>query len=545
MKTGKYFLRFAAGLLIWSFFRCGLTVADPEQMLSPAIMINSQTFIQNMSLISEQPFIDPLAPLADKIKDSRRVFHEQNNNNEDFSLWPKFFLKNVLSSGTDNLKAIMRELIQWMDSDSFKQMGDLERLGHIEDMSRELTPFERILFYEGVYFVEPAGSDLGFNINTKRDWGVLYFYKKTLFAHGAVRYGGASLELTFGDDLARRDLLKIKHVHYYAYMKRLADVYAENPGKFLIIPNDQLLALATYTNKNFMPQSLNFYLVKVGGFMPEYEAPDGKEKQLQLEYLSQLENGLHISFKDAMQIVNAFDLNRDIPAEEEQYLNQAYKQNYPSREISNHRIRSRDILSLPKDKIKMIDDEKYPVEVKDKIVVDNLGYCSGAVFSSRGRMWFRRYGENPYIMEALEKDFGADNADEIFNNDTRVVLMSTGYGSWRWVLDDVKLRLVKAGLREENILILDSGSKPDLDGIGIYLSLDKQVIIFKKNHGQGIFEVVRFTDNLKDFHAPLILSRFDVEDLALEKQSNIPVLKDMKTWELSLAQEVRSIEHSI
>lgn len=334
MKIAQYFSRFAAALLIWSFLHCGIAVSLPEHMLSPAIMINSPTFVQDMSRISEQPFIDPLASLSDKIKASRRVFYGQNNNSEDFSLWPKFFLKNVLNPGTDNLREVMQELIQWMDSESFKQLGDLERLGYIEDMSRKLTPFERILFYEAVYYIEPDSADQGFNVSTKRDWGVLYFYNKILFAHGAVHSGSKLLELTFGDDLARRDLPKIKHVHFYAYMKRLVDIYIGNPEKFLIITNDQLLALATYTNEDFLPQSLNFYLVKVGGFLPEYSAPDGLARELQLEYLSQLERGNKLSYDEALKIVSTFSLSRDLPLEQEQYLKQAYKQNYPSPVVS-------------------------------------------------------------------------------------------------------------------------------------------------------------------------------------------------------------------
>ena len=409
-----------------------------------------------------------------------------------------------------------------MDSEAFKGMGDIERLEYIESLSRVLSPFEKMLFYEGVYFVWPGSNYLGFNINIKQDWGILYFYGTTLFAHGLSHEWKDTIELTFGDDLKNRNLEKIKHVHFYSYMKKIVEAYTQNPDKRFIIPHDQLVGLASRTDKNFLPQALNFYLLKVGGFSPENQHLRGDEGGLvQEEWLLQFKNGFHLTYKDAMEIIGAYGLSRDIAREEKEYWHAARAQSDKDSKITEVRIASRDILLLSSGEIKKIWNEKHPVEVKDKIVLDNLGYCAGAVYSNGQKLWFRRYGESPDIMEALEKDLNEDNADEMFNKDTKVVLMSTSYGSWRWDLEDVKRELVKRGVPEQNIIMLDSKSNPSLDGISVYLFPTGQVIIHKKNHDLGVVESIEYTENLGNLHEPLIRSRFDIEDIFNLKNEQI------------------------
>ena len=521
-------------------FFAGTVFAGTRTMLSPQICISLPEFVSGFSGFSAEDFVDPAAPLGERIKTGRMVFARRQA--REASAWPEFFLKYVLGRTTDELRGSMNEAIRWMNSETYAQMDNIRRLGYIEEMSRKLSPFERMLFYEGVYFTPEGSTDLGFGVHTQKYWGTLYFYEDKHFAHGAVHELKDRVELTFGDDLKRQNFSKLRHVHYYAYMRRLGNVYLRYPRKKLVIPFDQLMNKATYEDKNFLPQSLNFYLVKVGGFSPDAVPEEFWKQAVQEEYISQLKNGFHITHSDALNVIQIAGLSRDLSAEEKEYEQLALARHYKGRAISRERISSRDILRVEPGRLKKVWDEKYPLEIKDKVVTDNLGYCSGAVIAARGRLWFRRYGESPDILAALEKDLSAKDAAEIFNKDSRIVLMSTSYGAWRWYLDLVKERLIKQGVPEDNIEILNSETEPQLDGIGIYLFPEGNVVIHDKNHDAGVTETIEYSQGLENLHAPRVLSRFEVEDLAARKKEEAKILalnvQDSGPGEMSLPKKL-------
>ena len=175
MKPKKYFPQIVIVILIQAFLLLDLAWAQPEQMLAPVLQIDNLVFENNVRQIINQPFIDPSASISDRIIRTRQAYAQQSKDKDNLSLWPKFFLKHVLEPTTDTLKAQMEKLIKWMHSESFEGMGDIERLEYIEHLSGGLSPFEKMLFYEGVYFVEPGSNDLGFNINIRQDWEFFIF----------------------------------------------------------------------------------------------------------------------------------------------------------------------------------------------------------------------------------------------------------------------------------------------------------------------------------------------------------------------------------
>ncbi len=518
MKRYTYLLIITVLLVTAFFLAAAPAQAGSRQMLSPGLTIGRTAFAQEFSRISGQEFIDPAASPAEKISRAREIFARKYSGQETPDAWPKFFLKYVLTPGTEELRARMSELIRWMGSAVFYNADDLDRLAYIEKLSKDLTPFEKILFYEGVYFVRPGSNNLGFGIHTKPYFATLYFYRDRQFAHGSVYDEKNMVQLTFGDDVYRSGLPRIKHVHFYAYMKRLAGTYLRNPHKEFVIPYEQLTNLAMHADENFLPRVLNIYMVKVGGFFPKFRPEEAWKRVMQDEYLSQLKSGMRIKYYDAIDIIWWSWLGRDIPQEAKEYVNRIGAEEKNIKEADHQIIRSRELLSLPADKVKKIWDEKYPVPVSDKVVMDNLGYCSGAVFASRGRVWFRRYGESPDIITAVKKDLRANNADEIFNKDTRVLLLSTSYGAWRWDLEMVKELLVKEGVPENNIEILNSETKPALDGIGVYLFPGGHTLIHLKNHDLGVFESLLYFSGLADLRSPQILDRLELKKLTAEKK---------------------------
>jgi hypothetical protein len=233
---------------------------------------------------SEAPFDFSLYMTGDfkdfraAIQKARTLFYENGIlEKESPSAWPRFFSETVLYATTENLRTVMNQLIQWMDSAAYQKVQtpgadiNLERLSFIEELSKKLTPFEKLLFYEGVYPVYgERPTDLGFNVS-KDEFGDLFSYAGELFAHGGSHSFNNSVVIDFGDDLTRLGKKDIPYVHYYVYMKKMLEDILTSEAERVYVSESKLTNLSLlYKESNFVERSLSFYLRKVGGFRPQY-----------------------------------------------------------------------------------------------------------------------------------------------------------------------------------------------------------------------------------------------------------------------------------
>lgn len=485
--------------------------AELTQMLSPALQLELKGFKQGLAEISSQPAVDKESRIVDIVRELRKVYPIIASDKSSPSSWAELFLEIGLLRSTKPLRKQMQRLIHWMKTDEYLSMDDLERLAYIRRLAQDLTPFERILFYEGVHY-SPEENDLGFGITTKRDWATLYFYGDVFFAHGGYSAKGKKIELGFGDDLTSRNRQHIPEVHYYAYMKKLMQDIIETKASRIEISAEQLIKLASRVDESFMPKSLNFYLIKVGGFIPQYKPKDSFNQQMQEEYISQMRKGDYIRYKDALTVTKRRGLVRDIAKEEKEYWEQAVAKPIEKKPLEM-RIRSRDLLAFDDQEVFKMDYLDYPVQVTDKVVVEDLGYCSGMVIASGNSLWLRRYPEESNIMDALEADINSPDSEIMFNENTKIVLLNTSYGAWKWYFEQVKEELVKKGVRAENIVMSSWDDEPQIDGVGIYLFPTGQVVAHKKNFSLGVTKIIRYQAYLENHQNPDIIDRHGVEEI--------------------------------
>jgi len=293
-----------------------------------------------------------------KIVGTRKAFGNYNS----AVLWPEFFaeeLKHILSR---NLAEKIDLLIAWMKSDKFTplekaidfnpvrdktppvpdgvkeqssltgfaRIDNIKRLEYIEDLSRALTAFERLLFYEAVYFSKDA-DDLGFGIYSRDSLrGEEYYFNEVLFAHGKkVMHEVSPFEVHFGDDLGIRNVPHIAHIHLYTYMRKLLSYLIEASYNRIRIPFRQFFDLykwyeddwrSRYIYNTYPGRALRFYMIKVGGFAPGYIPPRGSPaRKTQEELIAKLEGGGELLPDEVRKVIGDYGLLRDVDKEYRDY----------------------------------------------------------------------------------------------------------------------------------------------------------------------------------------------------------------------------------